>query len=121
MNYSLATRCESYMGWPLAHLPCSGKGYCDPATGLCVCDRYFAQQRVMVLTMRYTVGGMGWAMQPLALVRDDLARRDLVELLPGCSMDTPLYWQHARMASSLIRDLTQVVVTAARDGLVQYD
>jgi LysR family transcriptional regulator (chromosome initiation inhibitor) len=67
------------------------------------------------------LGGMGWAMQPLALVRDDLARRDLVELLPGCSMDIPLYWQHARMASSLIRDLTQVVVTAARDGLVQYD
>lgn len=67
------------------------------------------------------LGGMGWAMHPQALVQEHLSRGDLVELSPGSSLDVPLYWQHARMASSLLRDLTRAVVLAAKDALVQID
>ena len=45
----------------------------------------------------------------------------LVELKPGSSLDVRLYWQHARMASSLLRDLTRAVCLAAKDGLVQLE
>ena len=45
----------------------------------------------------------------------------LVELKPDSSLDVRLYWQHARMASSLLRDLTRAVCHAAKDGLVQLE
>jgi LysR family transcriptional regulator, chromosome initiation inhibitor len=64
------------------------------------------------------LGGLGWAMHPEALVREYLGSGDLVELKPGEPLDVPLYWQHARMASSLIQDLTRAVVVAAKDGLI---
>lgn len=67
------------------------------------------------------LGGLGWAMHPQALVREHLDSRALVELKPDSPLDVPLYWQHARMASSLLRDLTKAVVAAARDGLVQTE
>lgn len=67
------------------------------------------------------LGGLGWAMHPQALVRKHLDSGALVELKPGTPLDVPLYWQHARMASSLLRDLTQAVVVAAKDGLMQID
>lgn len=67
------------------------------------------------------LGGLGWAMHPQALVRKHLDSGALVELKPDRPLDVPLYWQHARMASSLLRDLTQAVVLAAKDGLMQID
>ena len=67
------------------------------------------------------LGGLGWAMQPETLVSEHLSSAALVELKPGSPLDVPLYWQHARMASSLLRDLTRAVVAAAKDGLVQAD
>jgi LysR family transcriptional regulator, chromosome initiation inhibitor len=67
------------------------------------------------------LGGVGWAMHPQALVQEHLKSGALVELKPGSSLDVRLYWQHARMASSLLRDLTQAVRLAAKDGLVQLE
>ena len=64
------------------------------------------------------LGGLGWAMHPLALVEEHLKSGALAELKPGCPLDVPLYWQHARMASSLLRELTRAVCLAAQDGLV---
>jgi LysR family transcriptional regulator (chromosome initiation inhibitor) len=58
-------------------------------------------------------------MHPQALVREHLDSGALVELKPGRPLDVTLYWQHARMASSLLRELTQAVSLAAKDGLVQ--
>ncbi len=63
------------------------------------------------------MGGMGWAMHPLALVQDCLARGLLVQLQPGDPWDVPLFWQHARVASNLLGELTRAVVNAARAGL----
>jgi LysR family transcriptional regulator (chromosome initiation inhibitor) len=67
------------------------------------------------------LGGLGWAMHPHSLVREHLDSGALVELKPGCPLDIPLYWQHARMASSLLRGLTQAVSIAAKNGLVQLE
>ena len=58
---------------------------------------------------------------PQALVQEHLDSGALIELKPGRPLDVPLYWQHARMASSLLRELTQAVSLAAKDGLVQLD
>jgi LysR family transcriptional regulator, chromosome initiation inhibitor len=65
------------------------------------------------------LGGMGWAMHPLALVRDHLASGQLVELRPDRPWDVPLYWQQARIASALLNELSRAVVAAASKGLVQ--
>jgi LysR family transcriptional regulator (chromosome initiation inhibitor) len=67
------------------------------------------------------LGGLGWAMHPQALVREHLDSGALVELKPGRPLDIPLYWQHARIASILLRELTQAVILAAKDGLVQLE
>jgi len=64
------------------------------------------------------LGGIGWGLHPEMLVREHLARGDLVALKPDSALEVPLYWQQARMASSLLADLTQSVFKAARAGLV---
>ncbi len=65
------------------------------------------------------VAGMGWGMQPQALVAEQLQRGALVELVPDAPLDVPLYWQQARAASSLLDGMTRTVLAAARDALVQ--
>ncbi|WP_326535003.1 LysR family transcriptional regulator ArgP [Pseudorhodoferax sp.] len=63
------------------------------------------------------LAGMGWGMQPLPLVQPLLAAGRLVELVPGMPLDVPLYWQHARAASSLLDGLGRAVLAAARSAL----
>lgn len=67
------------------------------------------------------LNGLGWAMHPEALVREHLRSGTLAELKTGSSLDVPLYWQHARMASTLLEGLTRAVLNAAQSGLVQPD
>jgi len=66
-----------------------------------------------------TVGGMGWGLNPESLVAPYLADGTLVELVPDSPLDVPLYWQHARSASSLVEGLSRQIVGAARGALVQ--
>jgi LysR family transcriptional regulator (chromosome initiation inhibitor) len=47
------------------------------------------------------------------LVRGLLASGDLVELVPGQSLDVALYWQHWRVESQALRLLTGAVHAAA--------
>ena len=63
------------------------------------------------------VAGMGWGLQPLALVAPLLADGTLVELVPGTPLDVPLHWQHARAASALLDGLGREVAAAARAAL----
>ena len=67
------------------------------------------------------LGGLGWAMHPHGLVREHLNSGTLVELKPDSRLDVPLYWQHARMASALLRNLTRAVVEAADEALMKMD
>jgi LysR family transcriptional regulator (chromosome initiation inhibitor) len=42
----------------------------------------------------------------------------LVELLPDTPLEVPLYWQHARAASTLLDGLSREVLAAARRALI---
>ena len=64
------------------------------------------------------VAGMGWGLHPQALIAPLLATGSLVELVPDTALDVPLYWQHARAASSLIDGLSREVVAAAARALL---
>jgi LysR family transcriptional regulator (chromosome initiation inhibitor) len=61
--------------------------------------------------------GMGWCLNPEQLVREHLAAGRLVELVPGVTMDIPLYWQVSRMAARQFPQLDKAVTAAARAGL----
>lgn len=63
------------------------------------------------------LGGMGWALHPHALIAQHLSSGSLVELVPDTALDVPLYWQHARAASSLIDGLCREVSIAAARSL----
>lgn len=65
------------------------------------------------------LAGMGWSLHPQALIGEHLDRGHLVELVPDTSLDVPLYWQHARTASTLLEGLTQAVVQIAQVELRQ--
>ncbi|MGS5087874.1 LysR family transcriptional regulator ArgP [Hydrogenophaga sp. A37] len=63
------------------------------------------------------LAGMGWGLQPEALIASHLADGSLVELVPGQALDVPLHWQTARAASGLLDGLTRQMLAAARDSL----
>jgi LysR family transcriptional regulator (chromosome initiation inhibitor) len=65
-----------------------------------------------------TRAGLGWGMNPLSLIKDDLKSGRLVELLPGRHIDVTLHWQYARLGARLLDVLTREVVKAAKQGLV---
>ena len=64
------------------------------------------------------VAGMGWGLQPQALIASQLQDGSLVELVPDTPLDVPLYWQHARAASALLDGLSRGVLAAARRALL---
>ena len=59
------------------------------------------------------LAGMGWGLHPQVLIAPQLRDGSLVELVPGTPLDVPLYWQHARVASSLVEGLSRAVLEAA--------
>ena len=63
------------------------------------------------------LAGMGWGLHPQLLIASHMAKGSLVELVPDTALDVPLYWQHARAASSLIDGLSREVVAAAARAL----
>jgi len=64
------------------------------------------------------LAGMGWGLQPQALVATHLAKGSLVELVPDTPLDVPLHWHHARAASALLDGLNREVQAAARRALL---
>ena len=63
--------------------------------------------------------GMGWGMLVDAQAREDVAAGRLVEIAPGRHVDVPLFWQHWRLGSALMEDLTDAVVAAAAQWLTR--
>jgi LysR family transcriptional regulator (chromosome initiation inhibitor) len=59
------------------------------------------------------VAGIGWGMNPLALVEGELACGRLVELIPERRLDVPLYWQVASLAIPALEALTRHVLAVA--------
>jgi len=62
--------------------------------------------------------GLGWGMNPLPLVQDELASGALLPLLPGTELEVALFWQHNRLALGTLQRLTDAVVAAAKTALV---
>lgn len=65
------------------------------------------------------LAGMGWGLQPQALIAPHIKSGALVELVTGTALDVPLHWQHARAASALLESLGHQVVAAAGKALLQ--
>ncbi len=63
------------------------------------------------------LAGMGWGLQPLALVAQHLQDGTLVELVPDTPLDVPLHWHHARAATGVVDGLSRAVLAAARQAL----
>jgi LysR family transcriptional regulator (chromosome initiation inhibitor) len=64
-----------------------------------------------------SAAGIGWGMNPVALVREQLESGTLVELVPGRTLCVPLFWQHTRLPLPMLDRLTQAIVTTARTTL----
>lgn len=62
--------------------------------------------------------GIGWAMNPQALVARHLAAGRLCDLAPGTPLDTPLHWQFARLTAPALAPLTRAIRHAAAQALV---
>lgn len=65
------------------------------------------------------LAGMGWGMHPQSLIAPYLESGTLVELVDDSYLDVPLFWQHARAASSLLDGLSRHIGEAANVALVQ--
>src|SRR5690606_23011672 len=60
-----------------------------------------------------TLDGLGWTMNPLPLIKQELDSGRLVPLRARAAEDVPLYWQHWRVNSQAMEALTQSVLAAA--------
>jgi LysR family transcriptional regulator (chromosome initiation inhibitor) len=86
-----------------------------------LCHRHVELPRHMLTSpqafVTAAVAGMGWGLHPQALAAPHLHDGTLVELVPDGPLDVPLFWQHARAASTLLDGLTRRVVAAALAAL----
>ncbi|MBX9817332.1 MAG: ArgP/LysG family DNA-binding transcriptional regulator, partial [Burkholderiaceae bacterium] len=64
------------------------------------------------------LAGIGWGMNPLALVQEHLATGRLVELVSERRLDVPLYWQVAKLPLPELAQLSQCVLGTAGKVLV---
>ena len=64
------------------------------------------------------LAGMGWGLQPQALIAAHLRSGSLKALVPDTPLDVPLHWQHARAASALLDGLSRQVLAAAARALL---
>ncbi|MCC5986365.1 MAG: LysR family transcriptional regulator ArgP [Pararhodobacter sp.] len=62
--------------------------------------------------------GLGWALNPVQLVRDHLSSGRLVELVPNAPLDRALFWQVNRLAANRLTPLTTAIVQTARRALL---
>ncbi|MFC4275978.1 LysR family transcriptional regulator ArgP [Achromobacter aloeverae] len=64
--------------------------------------------------VRASLAGLGWTMNPLALIQQELDAGTLVPLRARAYEDAPLYWQHWRVNSDTMSALTDAVLAASR-------
>ncbi|MES1956521.1 LysR family transcriptional regulator ArgP [Salinisphaera hydrothermalis] len=65
-----------------------------------------------------TLAGVGWALNPEALVVDALAQARLCELVANTPFDIPLVWHYVRRLDGVLKPLTDAVIRAAQRHLI---
>lgn len=63
--------------------------------------------------------GLGWGMNPLAMVEADIRSGRLVPLIPDSTLPVPLTWQVARVMAPALAEVTRAVQKSARLYLTQ--
>ncbi|WP_027259481.1 LysR family transcriptional regulator ArgP [Leisingera aquimarina] len=63
--------------------------------------------------------GLGWGMNPLAMVAEDIRSGRLVPLIPDTALPVPLTWQVARVMAPALAEVTRAVQKSARQYLTQ--
>ncbi len=81
---------------PPAHFIPSTQGFADAATA-----------------------GLGWGMNPVALIDPALCSGSLVPLLPDSALDVALCWQVSRVMAPALAPLTRAVLGSAKAHLIQ--
>lgn len=66
------------------------------------------------------LAGLGWGLNPEALVAAHLAAGRLVDLGPDLPLDVPLYWQFARLTGPAIAPVTRALRAAAERALLPF-
>lgn len=69
--------------------------------------------------MQMALAGLGFGMMPELQVQHWLQQGRLVDLLPGCYLDIPLYWHYWQSESQLLKRLRAAVETEAARSLLQ--
>ncbi|QDI76326.1 MULTISPECIES: LysR family transcriptional regulator ArgP [Leisingera] len=63
--------------------------------------------------------GLGWGMNPLPMVAEDIRSGRLVPLIAGSTLPVPLTWQVARVMAPALAEVTRAVQKSARQYLTQ--
>lgn len=66
-----------------------------------------------------TVRGLGWSMAPDLLAQSLIRTGELVEFVPGRTIDVPLFWQCSAIRSALLMRLGDVIRKTAAKRLRQ--
>lgn len=67
--------------------------------------------------LNFTLAGVAWSLTPERLAGPLIASGRLIDLAPGVIVDVPLFWQHLRITTRLIEDLTSAVRAGTADWL----
>lgn len=62
---------------------------------------------------------IGWGLNTAAMSDEYIASGELVELIPGKTLDIKLYWHYCKAIAESVRPLTESVVEVARQHLIQ--
>lgn len=65
------------------------------------------------------LAGLGWGMNPEALVAPHIAAGRLIDLSPDAPLDVPLHWQFARLTAPATAALTRAIRAHSAHALVQ--
>ena len=57
--------------------------------------------------------GLGYGLVPDYQIADRIQNGTLIEILPQCSCDVPLYWHHWKQQSPALKQLTKVILEQA--------